>query len=215
MAPERTVGQEAMTDSVLRVTDQARDMVLEVRAAEADAEELALWLEISGVSDNGYAYDMYFQSRADASPADRVQSGGDLDVVVPEKSVPMLRGATLDVSQADGGMVIINPNPPPAPRRSFEPKGDIEGEVAQRVLAVLEGDVNPAIAAHGGRADLVGVEGSTAYLSLSGGCQGCGMAMATLRQGIEVAILDSVAEISEVVDVTDHDSGTNPYFERT
>ena len=80
-------------------------------------------------------------------------------------------------------------------------------------MKVLEEQINPAIASHGGRADLVAVEESIAYLRLSGGCQGCSMAAATLSQGIEVAILDMVPEISEVRDVTDHASGTNPYFE--
>src|SRR5215210_7507290 len=69
------------------------------------------------------------------------------------------------------------------------------------------------IAAHGGRAELVAVEQGTAYLRLGGGCQGCAMATVTLSQGIERAIIEAVAEITNVVDVIDHQSGTNPYFE--
>jgi Fe/S biogenesis protein NfuA len=93
------------------------------------------------------------------------------------------------------------------------PAADLSGAVAQAVMQVLEEQINPAIASHGGRAELVAVEDSIAYLRLSGGCQGCGMASVTLSQGIEVAILDTVPEITEVVDVTDHASGSNPYFE--
>jgi Fe/S biogenesis protein NfuA len=85
--------------------------------------------------------------------------------------------------------------------------------VAQRVLSVLEQQINPSIAAHGGRADLVAIEEETAYLRLSGGCAGCGMAAVTLSQGIEVAIFDAVPEITSVVDVTDHAAGANPYYE--
>jgi Fe/S biogenesis protein NfuA len=85
--------------------------------------------------------------------------------------------------------------------------------VALAVLTVLDAEINPAIAAHGGRADLVAVDAGVAYLRLSGGCQGCGLASVTLSQGIEVAILDGVPEIESVVDVTDHASGDNPYFE--
>ena len=73
--------------------------------------------------------------------------------------------------------------------------------------------INPQIAAHGGFAELVAVDGSIAYLRMGGGCQGCGMAAVTLSQGIEVAILDTVPEITEVVDVTDHAGGTNPYYQ--
>jgi Fe/S biogenesis protein NfuA len=135
-------------------------------------------------------------------------------VVVPEASVSMLRGATLDVAGEgeEASMVVINPNSPSPPIVSHPP-ADLSGEVSQRVLTVLETQVNPSIAAHGGRADLVAVEDGTAYLRLSGGCQGCGLASVTLTQGISVAISDSVPEVTSVVDVTDHQSGSNPYYE--
>ncbi|HMC81103.1 MAG TPA: NifU family protein, partial [Acidimicrobiia bacterium] len=89
----------------------------------------------------------------------------------------------------------------------------LSGDVAQRVLQVLDGQINPSIAAHGGHAELVAVEEGTAFLRLSGGCQGCGMASVTLSQGIEVVIKEQVPEVTRVVDVTDHASGENPYFE--
>ena len=76
--------------------------------------------------------------------------------------------------------------------------------VAERVARVLDEQVNPAIAAHGGRADLVAVEGTTALLRLAGGCHGCGLASVTLTQGIETAIRAAVPEISRVSDLTDH-----------
>ncbi len=137
---------------------------------------------------------------------------------MPAQSLDRLRGAVLDLSQdEDGaGMVIRNPNrPPPSPRSPAMsgPPPDLSGDVAQRLIQVLEEQINPAIAAHGGRADLVAVEGDTAYLRLSGGCAGCGLAAVTLSQGIEVAIRDGVPEIVNVVDVTDHASGSNPYYE--
>jgi Fe/S biogenesis protein NfuA len=90
---------------------------------------------------------------------------------------------------------------------------DTDSDLARRVMVVLEREVNPNIAAHGGHAELAGVDGQTAYLRLGGGCQGCGMASVTLTQGIEVAITQAVPEITTVVDVTDHASGTNPFFE--
>ena len=57
------------------------------------------------------------------------------------------------------------------------------------------------------------MEGDAAYLRLSGGCEGCGLAAVTLSQGIEVALRESVTEITRVIDVTDHAAGTNPYYE--
>ena len=82
-----------------------------------------------------------------------------------------------------------------------------------RVQELFNSSINPSIASHGGYVDLIGIEGTTAYVQLGGGCQGCGMADVTLKQGIDVAIKETVPEIEQVVDVTDHDSGTNPYYQ--
>jgi len=204
---------------VLRVTDAALAKVLELRAGEAEAETLALWVEVAGSSGDAYTYDMYFQASADARPNDASERREGLTIVVPAASIDRMRGSILDLSRDvnQGGMVIQNPNqPPPAPgspRMGPAPTADLSGDVAQRVMQVLDQQVNPAIAAHGGRADLVAVEEEVAYLRLSGGCAGCGLAAVTLSQGIEVAIFDAVPEITRVVDVTDHAAGTNPYFE--
>jgi Fe/S biogenesis protein NfuA len=202
---------------VLTITDAARATVLEVLANEADPTSLALWLEISGVGDNAYTYDMYFQAIADAGAGDVVQHDDDLPVVIPDESVDRLQGASLDFVTDDageGGLVVINPNLPPvtAPRL-VAPDVDLSDPMAQQVVAVLEEQVNPSIAAHGGRADLVGVKDSAVYLRLSGGCQGCGMAKATLSQGIEVMLREAIPSITEIVDVTDHADGANPYYE--
>jgi Fe/S biogenesis protein NfuA len=135
-----------------------------------------------------------------------------LPIAIPEDSVDKLRGAVLAFNN---GMVMQNPNrpTPPAPTYVDRPEADLSGELPQRIISVLTEQINPQIASHGGMAELVAVEGSIAYLRLSGGCQGCGMASVTLSQGIEVAILDTVPEITEVIDVTDHASGSNPYYE--
>ena len=81
------------------------------------------------------------------------------------------------------------------------------------MIEVLEEQINPAIAAHGGRADLVAVEEPVAYLRSRAGARAAAWPSVTLSQGIEVAILDGVPEIEQVVDVTDHASGVNPYYE--
>lgn len=200
-----------VVEPVLTLTDAARDKILEVRAAEADAESLALWITVTGESAGAYTYDMSFRAAGDAGEFEVVQHHDDLTVVIDGGSVDALAGATLDFTAT--GMVMQNPNRPAPRGAAMRAAADLSGPVAQAVIKVLEEQINPAIASHGGRAELVAVEDSIAYLRLGGGCQGCGMAAVTLSQGIEVAILDNVAEITEVVDVTDHASGTNPYFE--
>jgi Fe/S biogenesis protein NfuA len=216
------MSEDAVPEMVLKVTENARQKVLRVRANEPEPEKLALWLEIAGVANGKYKYDMYFQPIDYAGPTDVVQRHDDLSVVVPAFSIDKVRGATLDVAgdPVEGGLVLDNPNSPSpavgaagAAGAAGRPPADLSGDVAQRVLQVLDSQINPSIAAHGGRAELVAVEEETAYLRLSGGCQGCGMASVTLSQGIEVVIKEQIPEITRVVDVTDHASGENPYFE--
>jgi Fe/S biogenesis protein NfuA len=217
MAHDIAPVDDSPTTAVLTVTTGARGVVLEARAQEADAERLALWVEVTGARDGAYTYDIYFQAVADAGAGDAVAGDDGLTVVVPEASTARLVGARLDWSdEGEGGLVILNPNTPPRPEAFAEPRqGDLTGELAQRVLAVLDDQVNPSIAMHGGRADLVAVEENVVYVRLSGGCQGCGLAQVTLSQGIEVALRDAVPEIVSVVDVTDHASGDNPFYEPT
>ena len=215
----------------LAVTEQAIEKVREFRAQSDDPENQAMWVEVSGASDGEYVYKISLGALEAARQDDVVQRHGDVAIVVPESSVEKLRGATIDWSQQleQSGFSVVNPNKPPAPAElpmmspptappasppiDAPPPADLSGDVAQRVIQVLDGQVNPAIAAHGGHVELVAVEEDVAYLRLGGGCQGCGMATVTLSQGIEVAITEAIPEIASVVDVTDHSVGTNPYFE--
>lgn len=207
-------------DPVLQITDSAREKVLRVRAQEDDPEALGLWVEVSGISGGSFTHQMRVAPIAEAGDDHVVQHHDDLPLVYPADDAEKLRGATvsIDGDPRYGAIVVVNPNRPESPPMpglaGADLEGaDLEGPVAKRVADVLETVVNPSIASHGGRAELVGVEGATAYLRLEGGCQGCGMAKVTLSQGIEVAIRDAAPEIEEIVDVTDHASGTNPYFE--
>ncbi len=200
------------------ISETARDLVLAFRAQsdKPDPDRLAMWVEVTGVGGAGFSYDMYLKYADEAGPADVVvQVHDDLKLVVPAASLDQLNGATIDLSDENGGALFVdNPNSPsPVVGARGAPPPELSGEVAERLVQVLEQQINPAIAAHGGYCELVAVEEDTAYVRLSGGCQGCGMATVTLTQGIEVAIRDVAPEITHVIDVTDHASGTNPYYE--
>src|SRR5919202_6678269 len=200
--------------ALVTLTAKARAKVEGFRAGVADAERQAMWIEVTGVQGGEWTYNMSLKPLDQAGPDDVVQHEGALAVVVPARDADALRGATVDWSDdlMRGGLTIDNPNTP-SPAIGGRPPADLEGPVAQRVPRVIDEQINPAIAAHGGSAELVALEDATAYVRLGGGCVGCGMATVTLSQGIEVAITDSVPEIERVVDVTDHASGTNPYYE--
>jgi Fe/S biogenesis protein NfuA len=208
-------------DPILTVTDKAKKNVLKIRADEDNASALALWIEVVGARGGEYAYDLYFDVPEKAAAGDAVIHGDDLTVVIPAASVENLTGATLDMSRdlLSPGMQITNPNRPPmapgpaSPSIDLPAPEELTGSVEERVRFVLERHINPSIASHGGTAELVAVEDDTAYVRLGGGCVGCGMAAVTLSQGITVAIKQAVPEIVNVIDTTDHASGTNPYYE--
>ena len=96
--------------------------------------------------------------------------------------------------------------------RDAIPKPGLDTPTGKAIQVVLDEKVNPAVAGHGGHISLIDVKGDTAFIRLEGGCQGCGMADATLKQGVEVEIKSAVPEIISVLDVTDHAGGANPYY---
>jgi Fe/S biogenesis protein NfuA len=85
-------------------------------------------------------------------------------------------------------------------------------DLKDRVQALIDNMINPAVAGHGGFVDLIDVKDNKVYLQMGGGCQGCGAADVTLKSGIERLIKEELPEVEEVLDTTDHASGTNPFY---
>jgi Fe/S biogenesis protein NfuA len=196
---------------VFRITDDALSKILELRSSEDDGDTLGLRIEITGVRGPDYVYDLAFEAVGEATEGDVVIDAG-IPVLIPEHDIEKLRGSELDLPshQDQPGLVLRNPNRPKPP--SVEDL-DLTGTAAEKVQQLLEGQINPAIAAHGGWAELVGVRDDTAEIRLHGGCQGCSMSRATVAAGIEQSVREHIPEILHVVDVTDHESGENPYFD--
>jgi len=203
---------DADTREVLIVTDAARATVMDIRSQEEDAEILGLRVEVTGVAGIDYTYDLSLEPIAESAADDHVHESDGLTVIIPAESVDMLMGATLDLpsTPGQGGLVLRNPNRP-------NPLGDVgqlelTGDLAEQVQQLLDQRINPALASHGGYATLVGVEDTKVFVTMGGGCQGCALSAATLREGITAAILEAIPEVAEVVDTTDHDAGANPYY---
>ncbi len=97
--------------------------------------------------------------------------------------------------------------------RDAVPKPGLDTEDGKAIQRLLDERVNPQVASHGGHISLVDVQDDTVYIRLEGGCQGCGMADVTLKQGIATEIQALVPKINKVLDVTDHEGGTNPYYQ--
>jgi Fe/S biogenesis protein NfuA len=204
---------ETAATVIVEVTDAARVQVLQLREAEdGEATTLALRIEITGTAGKDFTYDLSFAPLDECADDDVVHtSGGELPVIVPAESVDSLRGSTLDLPQSplQEGLVLRNPN---RPNPLSGVHLDLSGDVAERVTQLLDQQINPALAAHGGFARLEGIDGEQAFVTMGGGCQGCAVSAMTLRDGIQASILEAIPEITEVVDVTDHDAGETPYY---
>jgi Fe/S biogenesis protein NfuA len=176
---------------------------IEAVRAKSGRPDACLRIAIAGRRGGQFVYELDLVAPEDAPPTDIVVDTPGLRLLIEPGSAANLEGALidLDASALGGALRIDNPN---------------EGwrdPVAARIQEVLDRQINPSVAAHGGFVDLLEVRASAAYVQLGGGCQGCAQVDVTLRQGIEVAIKAAVPQITEVIDVTDHAAGTNPYFQ--
>ena len=186
---------------MIHVTEAARKKILALMAQESRAG-LALRIAIEGRGPGGFRYRLGFVPGEDRAASETAHDLGGFEALIDDASLPSLEGVTIDyvVTLQESGFKIDNPNSP-----WVDPK-------AREVQRVLDDDINPAIASHGGHVVLHDVKDDVAYVELHGGCQGCGMATVTLREGIEVRIKEVVPGIREVVDITDHARGANPYY---
>lgn len=196
---------------VVLITDAARGRVLELLEEEEDGTPRGLRIEVTGESGPEYSYELSLDALDEVEADDSVVDWLGLSVIVPANSVDKLQGAQLDLPAGGGvGMVLRNPNRP-NPLAGLDV--ELTGEVVDRINILLEKVINPSLGQHGGYAELRGWEEPRAYILMGGGCQGCAVSSITLRTGIERTLRDQIPEILEVVDVTDHASGTNPYYE--
>ncbi len=206
-------GQQA-SRPIITITEAALGKLLELRADESDADQLGLRLAIASAPGEDFRYDLSFDEYLKAAFADEVRTheGADdatIKVIVPGKDVELLQDATLDYTDSQG-LVIRNPNRPQAP--------DIEGltnddELSAEIEALVSGEVNPALAAHGGFVTYVGHDGEgTAFMTMGGGCHGCSMSKMTMLEGVQTMLSEQIPAVQRVKDLTDHSTGENPYY---
>jgi Fe/S biogenesis protein NfuA len=176
--------------------------MLDKFAEDADDSDLLLRIEIIGRGPKGFQYDLQLVNKSEGKQDDIALEIDGMAVLVDLKSKIYLEGTTIDYKETlmGGGFSFENPNPL------------WMDELSQAVAEIIADEVNPAVASHGGHVDLVGVDENKAIISFGGGCQGCGMADVTLKKGVEVMIKEKVPEITEVIDVTDHAAGKNPFY---
>lgn len=187
---------------MITFSDNARARLVDMLKAEG-REGWAIRIRVKGRDNDTYIYDFRSVEVADKSAGDEVVDTGDFLVYIDPASAKRIQGASVDISVAEMGRFVVN-----------NPNAVWQDTTADQVAAVIVEKVNPAVAVHAGRVSLVDFDENIAYIVMQGGCQGCGLATVTLRQGIERLILDEVPTVRSVVDVTAHDEGEAPFFRR-
>jgi Fe/S biogenesis protein NfuA len=190
-----------MKEPRLSATPAAIKRIESVRASQKQPDA-GLRIAITGRANGAFVYDMGLVAPGDERPGDMVvETLPGIPIHIPLASAPYLDGIELDADLPFGAVRVNNPN-----ALWLDP-------LAEAVQRLLDEEINPSVASHGGHIDLLDVSDAVAFIHMGGGCQGCGMAEVTLGQGVRTAILQSFPEIREVRDTTDHAQGANPYYQ--
>lgn len=207
------MSEAVQTNEILQMSQAAVDKISDLIKTRGKPG-LAVRVAIRGKLPGGaYQTEFKFQDRAEASDGDVIQSAGDFDMVFDPDVAKKVKGAKVDFDEARfaAGFNIEYP-----PRGVFPPgaapRHDWTDPLAQKVQHVIDEYINPGVAGHGGWVLLHDFKEQSAYVEMGGGCQGCGMAAVTLRAGIEKAILEAVPEVKQIIDVTAHEEGEDPYY---
>jgi len=198
---------------VLEITPAAIEKIAELIAG-LDRENLAVRVAIAGKLPGGrHQTEFKIVEQEELNEADLVQDTGSFHMFFDEFAATALQGVRVDFDETkySSGFNIDYPEPQVIPPDVTQ-RRDFEEPLALELLNLLETEVNPAIAMHGGYVILEKFKNASAYLFMGGGCQGCGMSQVTLRQGIERMIFEKLPAIKHVVDITNHEEGENPYY---
>ncbi len=196
---------------MITFTDRAREMLQTF--LDGDEGRQALRIRVGGPA-TAPTFDLALVDSSDRDGDEVTLDGDGISVLVQQAHSGLVDGATIDyVERVNESGFEVRPAEGAVPTVAGRRAGDAPtGPIADRVREVLDNQVNPAIAAHGGMISLVDVEDTEIYVEMGGGCQGCALSRMTLRQGVERMLREAVPELTAVHDVTDHASGENPYL---
>jgi Fe/S biogenesis protein NfuA len=187
----------------LTITAAAVEKIVGAKTAE-DRPEVALRIT---ARDEGakFRYELKLVATDTKTDDDGVIELDQISIYLDTASEERLRGATLDfVDDLSGsGLKFDNPNKTTL----------AQDPLAGRVQELLDDRVNPGLAGHGGHVSLMEIQDHKVILQFGGGCQGCGMVDTTLRDGVAATLQQAIPEITDVIDITDHEAGETPYYQ--
>ncbi len=188
---------------MITIDDNAREKIFKMMGSD-EKPKLGIKLKISGKTADKYRHDLSFVTNENLQETDQFLESNAVKVYYELADSEKLKGTKVTYVDDpwEGGFKVENPNVP----TWDDPK-------AAEIQKYIENEINPGLAMHGGFVDLLDVRKETVYVKMGGGCHGCSSVDVTMKQGIEQMIVTNFPGIAEVVDVTDHASGTNPYYQ--
>jgi len=193
---------EGVEASFINISKKAQEHILDKLNSSAEKSQ-GVSIIVDPKTDRKANYSIQFIELSN-TPSENISINfGEFQVLVSKEGIPYLEGTEVDLND-EGELEAFNPS------MSIT---EISGSVEEQIQHVLDEEVNPMVASHGGVVSLLEVKEHNAYLEFGGGCQGCGMIDVTLKQGVEVMIKAQIPEIEAIYDVTDHAGGANPYYQ--
>lgn len=195
--------------NIVTITAAAHARLVELRDQQNDPNRQGLRLRVAEIDDDHVHHDLRFDSVTKAAYTDEIRTHDGLKVIIAAADVPLLEGAILDFTAAEG-LVVRNTTLPRVRSEDDLIDGD---DLACEIRDLIATAVNPMLAEHGGYVTLVGHDGGgTVFLTMGGGCQGCSLSAATMRDGVRGMLSERLPAVQRVRDITDHLAGKNPYF---
>ena len=190
---------------MVTITEVAQQKIIEL-TAKSESPVKGLRVAANVVSPVKVDFRMAFLGEDYEGSGDEVIEFDGFDVYIDAESSLHVHEATIDYVDGLMGSGFKIDAPPKRPL-------DLSGPLVEKIQTVIEQQINPAVASHGGYVSLIDVKENVVFLEMGGGCQGCGQANVTLKQGIEVMIKEAVPEVEEIYDVTEHAAGKTPYYQ--
>ena len=192
----------------MKVTDKALQKILKI-LEDQDVSVKGLRITAESISPLKVDYRIQLVDDDSVHDDDEINSFSykdkKLDVYVDADSQSLAKDVEVDFvdTLAGEGFKINAPSHIP---------DHMDKDVVTAIETLLKEKINPSIASHGGRVSLVDVKDNIMFVQMEGGCQGCAASAVTLRQGIEATVKNTIPQIEEIIDITDHASGKNPYY---
>ncbi len=192
--------------SSIEITESAQDYLSDLLIKQ-DCEGIAIRLFIADPGTPKAETCIAYCRPGEEQEEDQLLELPKLKAYLDKRSVPFLEDAKVDYSadRLGGQLSIRAPN-------SRLPRVSDDSPVEDKVNYILHSEINPGLAAHGGNISLEEMDGDIAVLQFGGGCQGCGQADLTLKDGVERTLLEKIPELKGVRDITDHSDSSQAYY---